>query len=83
MLQILTPPRYCLLLLFLLRALIRTLVLLEQRTQHTRLIAELYGVLTAGDSRESLEGAGETEGKEEVDEEDMRLMRFLLVCWRT
>lgn len=82
MLQILTPPNSCLLLLLplLLNALIRTLNLFERRTGRARPIAELLTLLTAGEHRWSLEEAGETEEKEEVDEEDMR---FLHLCWRT
>lgn len=82
MCQILTLPNRCLLLLLLslLSALIRTL---ERRTHHARPIAELLTLLMAGDSRWSLKEAGETEEKEGVDEEDMQLVRFLLLRWRT
>lgn len=77
-LQILTPSNLCL--LSLLSALSRTLVLLEWRTRRARVIAELLTLLTAGGSLEEAEETGE---KEEVVEEDMELMRFLRLCWRT
>lgn len=81
MLQILTPPNSCLLLLPLfLNALIRTLNLFARTTGRARPIAELLTLLTAGDHRWSLEAAGENEEKEELDEEDVR---FLHLCWRT
>ncbi|KAB5553558.1 hypothetical protein PHYPO_G00040010 [Pangasianodon hypophthalmus] len=91
--QTLTPPNRRLI-LSLLRAPVRILVLLVRRTRCAHPIAELLTLLTphalmlltlltAGDSRWSLEEAGETEEKEEVDEEDMWLMRFLRLCWRT
>lgn len=84
--QILTLPNRCHLLLSLLSALMRALVLLERRTPHACPIAELLTLLVllmAGNSMWSLEEAGETGEKEVVDEEDMQLVWFLFLCWRT